>query len=112
MTRTISHEDMGLLDALFNATAEKKCYIVKAKDKWLSDNSQFDCGKRGHVQLIACHTVEQAVKLASEMKGSNRYQYVSWQWAGGLADAKVLARKLEGYSWTLRTWPFGKEEER
>lgn len=107
MIRTISHDDMGLLDALLEATCHKCDYVVKAKDKWLS-GEQFDCGERGHVQLYAVITPTDAIQKAFELRCDKNYSYVSWQWAGGPADAKAFAKKMDGYTWTLR---FEKEEE-
>lgn len=72
-------------------------YIIKAKDNFLSG---WGCSARGgHIQLIACKTIEERDIILKDLYNDNSMSYVNWY---VITDRKGIYATIRNKSYTIR----------
>lgn len=75
-------------------------YIVKYRDKSLSDWGKSS--PNGHIQLIACHTHEQALRVKEHLKNDKTACYVD-HYLNAYNACNQIKSATRGKTFTLRT---------
>lgn len=95
MEKICKNEDLNFYINLLIDNGYK--YIIKANDKFLSGWGYAENKK--HVQLIACKTLDERMKIYYDLLADNSFNYVNWC---SINDKKTINNFIRNKSYTIR----------